>query len=124
MQADSFLRLGLTGWPLGHSLSPKLHSAALQALGLEGEYRLYLVPPLPEGQEQLKTLVKQVRAGEITGLNVTIPHKQAVLPLVDELTPAARAIGAVNTLYLWDGRLVGDNTDAPGFLADLRRLNF
>jgi shikimate dehydrogenase len=124
MEFPTFLHLGLIGWPLGHSLSPRLHSAALQALGLAGEYQLYPLPPLPEGQAQLAALVDQLRRGQIHGLNVTIPHKQAVLPLVDELTPAARAIGAANTLYLQSGRLVGDNTDAPGFMADLQRLGF
>lgn len=123
-QRSTFLRLGLTGWPLGHSLSPRLHQAALTALDLAGEYRLYPVPPLPEGRGDLAELVQQVRHGRLHGLNVTIPHKQNVLPLLDELTPAARAIGAVNTLYRQAGRLVGHNTDAPGFLADLERLGF
>jgi shikimate dehydrogenase len=65
-----------------------------------------------------------VRQGRLDGLNVTIPHKQAVLSLLDELSPAAQAIGAANTIYARAGRLVGDNTDAPGFLADLQRLGF
>lgn len=114
------LSLGLTGHPLGHSLSPQLHHAALAALGLPGEYRLYPVPPLPEGRAALAELLERLRAGALHGLNVTIPHKQAVLPLLDALTPAARAVGAANTLYLREGRLWGENTDAPGFLADLR----
>ena len=62
-----------------------------------------------------------MRRGDLHGLNVTIPHKQAVIPLLDELTPVAQAVGAVNTIYFRDGRLVGDNTDAPGFLADMER---
>lgn len=115
------LTLALTGWPLGHSLSPKIHNAALQALGLEGSYRLCPVPPEPEGERALAELLESVRRGEIDGLNVTIPHKQAVLPLLDELTPAARQIGAVNTIYRRGYRLAGDNTDSPGFLADLHR---
>ena len=122
--SPSVLRLGLTGWPLGHSLSPRLHQAALAALHLVGEYRLYPVPPLPEGQGALAELVQQMRLGRLHGLNVTIPHKQSVLPLLDELTPAASAIGAVNTIYRRAGRLVGHNTDAPGFLADLEQLGF
>jgi shikimate dehydrogenase len=64
-------------------------------------------------------LLESLRSGELHGLNVTIPHKQAVLALLDELSPAASAIGAANTLYRAGGRLYGDNTDAPGFLADL-----
>lgn len=122
--ARPFLRLGLTGWPLGHSLSPRLQRAALDALGLAGEYRLYLAPPLPEGEPALRELLEAVRQGRLDGLNVTIPHKQAVLPLLDDLSPAAQTIGAANTIFARAGRLVGENTDAPGFLADLERLGF
>ena len=111
--------LGLVGWPVAGSLSPALHSAALKACGQSGEYRLYPAPPLPAGRAILQTLLDLLRNGELHGLNVTIPHKQTLLPLLDELTPAAQAIGAVNTLWAEDGRLYGDNTDAPGFLADL-----
>jgi shikimate dehydrogenase len=118
--SEAFLRLGLTGWPLGHSLSPLLHQAALRSCGLNGEYRLYPVPPLPDGQPQLISLVERLRRGELHGLNITIPHKQSALPLVDQLTPTAQAAGAANTLYLQDGQLVGDNTDVPGFLEDLQ----
>lgn len=115
-------KLGLTGWPLGHSLSPRLHAAGLAATGLAGDYRLFPFPPTAEGREQLQGLLNQVRAGELHGLNVTIPHKQAVIPWLDELSPAAAGIGAVNTIVLRDGRLAGENTDAPGFLADLAHL--
>lgn len=128
-QKPAFLRLGLTGWPLGHSISPRLHTAALDALGLKGTYSLYPVPPLPEGTAALRELLEQMLQGELHGLNVTIPHKQAVIPLLEEkdsststLTPAARAIGAVNTIVQRNGHLLGDNTDAPGFLADLERI--
>ena len=62
-----------------------------------------------------------MRSGELLGLNVTIPHKQTVIPLLGELTPTAQAIGAVNTVYLRDGKLIGHNTDAPGFITDLKR---
>jgi shikimate dehydrogenase len=114
------IRLGLIGYPLGHSLSPRLHQAALASFGLEGEYRLY--PVEPQDHAGLTALVNRVRQGELDGLNVTIPHKQNVIPLVDELTPGARAIGAVNTLYRRGAQLCGHNTDAPGFLADLKRF--
>lgn len=109
---------GLIGHPLGHSLSPKIHRAALDSCGLDGEYSLFQVHP--GGHLQLKNLLACVRSGEITGLNVTIPHKQNVIPLLDELTPTAKDIGAVNTIFLKNGKLTGDNTDAAGFLADLR----
>jgi len=114
------IQLGLIGYPLGHSLSPKIHTAALKACGLEGEYSLF--PIHPEDKQGLKDLLARVRSGEITGLNVTIPHKQNVIELMDELTPTAKAIGAVNTIYLRNGKLIGDNTDAPGFLADLKQF--
>ena len=113
---------GLCGYPLGHSLSPQMHRAALAAAGLSGSYALFPVPPLPYGQSLLVDLLNRLRRGELHGLNVTIPHKQSVLPLLDELTPAARAIGAANTLFLSGKKLIGDNTDAPGFLLDLAQL--
>ena len=115
-------RFGLIGFPLEHSWSPRLHQAALAGLDLAGEYRLYPIPPLPEGKTALQELLARLRTGAVGGLNVTIPHKQAVLPLLDELTQAAREIGAVNTIFCQSGRLVGDNTDAPGFYTDLKRL--
>ena len=114
------MHLGLIGHPLGHSLSPKIHSAALNAYGLQGEYSLF--PIAPDDMQGLSNLLARVRNGEIHGLNVTIPHKQNVIPLLDELTSTAQAIGAVNTISLRDGKLVGDNTDAPGFLTDLGGL--
>ena len=114
--------LGLLGFPLGHSLSPALHQAALQALGLEGRYRLFPISPMPEGETGLREAIDALRAGRLHGLNVTIPHKQAVIPWMDALSPVAREVGAVNTLIYKDGRLLGENTDVPGFLADLLAL--
>ncbi len=112
-------QLGLIGHPLGHSLSPKIHTAALNACNLQGTYSLF--PVHPGDKQGLKDLFARVRFGEITGLNVTIPHKQNVIELMDGLTPTAQAIGAVNTIYLREDKLIGDNTDAPGFLSDLKR---
>lgn len=113
--------LGLIGYPLGHSLSPKIHTAALKAGGLQGDYSLFPIPP--EDKQALRDLLARVRTGEIRGLNVTIPHKQNVIELMDELTPTAKAIGAVNTIYMRADKLIGDNTDAPGFLLDLKRVS-
>ena len=113
-------QLGLIGYPVSHSLSPKIQNAALQACGLEGNYSLFPIPP--DDIQGLKDLLTRVRSGEITGFNVTIPHKQNVIPLLDELTPTARSIGAVNVIYMKDGKLVGDNTDASGFLNDLKKF--
>jgi shikimate dehydrogenase len=114
------IRTGLVGYPLIHSYSPEIHAAAFDALVLDGEYRLY--PIAPDDKGGLLEMTRRLRCGELQGLNITIPYKQAIIPLVDELTPSARAIGAVNTLFSRDGRLVGHNTDAPGFLADLARF--
>ena len=113
-------RLGLIGYPLGHSLSRKIHAAALKACGLQGTYTLF--PISPEDKPALQALLTRIRSGEIHGLNVTIPHKQSVIEFMDELTPTAQAIGAVNTIYFRESKLIGDNTDAPGFLSDLKRV--
>jgi shikimate dehydrogenase len=112
--------LGLIGHPLEHSLSPQLHRTALREVGLEGDYLLYDVPALPAGWADLEALFKKMRAGEIQGLNVTIPHKLAVILFLDRLTPVANAVGAVNTILRQDNHLVGDNTDGLGFVSDLQ----
>ncbi|MDP1715878.1 MAG: shikimate dehydrogenase [Anaerolineales bacterium] len=114
------IHLGLIGFPLGYSLSPKIHTAALKACGLQGDYSLF--PIHPDDKQGLKDLLARVRSGEITGLNVTIPHKQNVIEFMDELDLTAQAIGAVNTIYSRDNKLVGDNTDAFGFLKDLNHF--
>ncbi len=111
---------GLIGYPLSHSLSPKIHAAALKACGLEGNYSLF--PIYPEDKRGLKDLLNRVRSQELRGLNVTIPHKQNVIEFLNELTPTAKSIGAVNTIYLRDNKLIGDNTDAAGFLSDLNKF--
>ena len=113
------LRIGLVGWPVEHSLSPPMHNAALAALGLDARYGLLPTPP-----DQVEATLERLRGGEWLGVNVTVPHKQAVIPFMDELSPAARAIGAVNTICCRSGHLLGDNTDAAGFLADLRQHGF
>ena len=114
------IHLGLIGYPLEHSLSPKIHTAALKECGLEGEYSLF--PIALNDKDGLKNLLERVRSNEILGLNITIPHKQNVFPLLDQLTDTAQAIGAVNTIYVKDNQLIGDNTDAPGFLTDLNNF--
>ena len=112
--------LGLIGYPLEHSLSPKIHTAALRECGLDGDYSLF--PIHPDDEDGLKDLLARVRSGEITGLNITIPHKQNVIQFLDELTPTAKAIGAVNAIYCRNHKLIGDNTDAAGFINDLKKL--
>jgi 3-phosphoshikimate 1-carboxyvinyltransferase len=113
----STYRLGLVGYPLDYTLSPAIHTAALSAAGLHGDYSLF--PIHPDELKGLKDLLGRVRSKEIHGLNVTIPHKLNVIPWLDEVTGMARSIGAVNTIFMRGGKLIGDNTDAAGFLADL-----
>ncbi len=110
--------VGVFGWPVSHTLSPKMHNAAFGALGLDWAYLPLPVPPARVGDA-----VRGLPALGFAGANVTVPHKQAVLPFMDELTPEARAIGAVNTIVVRrDGSLLGHSTDGGGFLADLARL--
>lgn len=107
--------LGIMGWPVAHSFSPAMHNAAAQALGLDVVY-----VPLPVRPDRLTEAVRGLPALGFKGVNVTVPHKEAVLPLLDEVDPAAQAIGAVNTINITDAQqLVGYNTDGAGFLADL-----
>lgn len=109
------LLTGLIGWPVGHSRSPAMHNAAFAVAGIEGVY-----VPLPVHPERVGEAVAGLRALGFRGANVTVPHKQTVIPHLDELSPAARAIGALNTIVVREnGSLFGDNTDARGFLADL-----
>jgi shikimate dehydrogenase len=111
--------LGLIGWPLKRSLSPVMHEAALKSLELEGDYRCFPVEPLPSGEEPLETLLDRMRRGELHGLNVTVPHKEAIILALDRLTTTAERIGAVNSIFVEGHALIGDNTDRDGFLADL-----
>jgi len=107
--------VGLIGWPVEHSVSPAMQNAAFEALGLPWRYQLLPTPPGEVG-----AALARLRAEGYRGANVTVPHKQAVMPFLDEIGAAARAIGAVNTLVLREGRWEGHNTDAQGFLAALR----
>lgn len=113
-------RFGLLGYPLSHSLSPRLHQAALAELGLEGDYQLI---PIPPGQDDraLQLILEQLRHGDWDGLNVTIPHKTRVLPLVDRCSSSVQALGAANTLVCRAGSLWAENTDLPAFTAELKR---
>lgn len=106
---------GIIGLPLGHSKSPVLHNWGLRDAGLPGRYEAWPTEPA-----KLKAFVAEARARHIKGVSVTIPHKQAVIPLLDGLTGRARAVGAVNTLFWQDGKLMGDNTDVAGILAPLQ----
>jgi shikimate dehydrogenase len=107
---------GLIGDPVAHSRSPAMHNAAFAHLGIDARYELWHTPAT-----ELPRRIASLRAPGVLGANVTLPHKEAVIPLLDALEPEAAQIGAVNTIYpRADGALVGANTDAPGLLADLR----
>lgn len=100
------------GWPVSHSKSPALHNAAFAAAQINAVYVAMAVAPL-----DLPNVVTGLRAISLLGASVTVPHKQAILPLCDELSDAAQAIGAVNTLaFRSDGKLVGHNTDGEGYV--------
>ncbi|MGL5058919.1 MAG: shikimate dehydrogenase [Microcoleus sp.] len=106
--------LGVIGYPIAHSLSPAMHNAAIANLGVDFVYLALPVKP-----EDLKTAIAGFSAIELRGFSITIPHKQAILPLLAEISPIARAIGAVNTVYMTDKGWCGTNTYAEGFLAPL-----
>ena len=110
------IRAGVMGWPVDHSLSPRLHGYWLAHHGIDGSYDALAVAP-----EALAQRLAGLAAEDIRGVNLTVPHKQAALGLMASLSPAARAIGAVNTVMVGvDGSLAGDNTDAFGFMENLR----
>jgi len=102
----------LLGHPVGHSLSPQLHNAVFQALGMDDcEYTSCDTAP-----EDVQRVMAELKSGEYAGFSVTIPHKQAVMPFCDELSERAQSVGAVNTLLRREGgSIVGDNTDYLGF---------
>ena len=104
----------LIGDPVEHTMSPAMHNAAFKKLGLD-----YLYIPFRVKPEQLPQAVAGLRALNVRGFNVTIPHKVAVIPLLDSLDPLAEKIGAVNTVVNENGELRGYNTDAEGFLRAL-----
>ena len=105
---------GVTGWPLAQSLSPLLHNTGFRTLGLPALYLRWEIPP-----QRLPAFVDSVRTLRIGGCSVTIPHKVALLPLLDEVSPLARQVGAVNTIYWHGDKLCGENTDVAGFMAPL-----
>jgi len=107
------LLTGLIGAPIAHSAAPAMHEAAAQALGIRLHYRLIEIAGAD--RDTLRTLLEDVRARGFAGVNVTYPYKEAVMDLLDELSPAAAAIGAVNTVVVRNDRLVGYNTDSSGF---------
>ncbi len=107
--------LGVIGHPVEHSLSPVMHNAALANLGLN-----YVYLPFPIKPEDLESAIKGFAAIGVVGFNITIPHKQAIIPLLSEISPLATAVSAVNTVIRKDEQWIGTNTDVEGFLAPLQ----
>ncbi|MEH2013740.1 shikimate dehydrogenase [Nostoc sp.] len=107
--------LGVIGHPVEHSLSPVMHNAAIAHLGLD-----YVYLPFPIAPENLEVAIPGFAAIGVVGFNVTIPHKQAIMPLLSEITPLAQTIGAVNTVSRQNNKWVGTNTDIEGFIAPLQ----
>lgn len=116
MKVDSATKVyALLGSPVEHSLSPTIHNAAFESLSLNCVYLAFNVAP-----EDLSSAFAGLKTLGVQGFNVTIPHKTAVLPLLDEMDPLARSIGAVNTVKMVGGKTVGYNTDGEGALSALR----
>lgn len=111
--------VALLGWPLGHSVSAAFQQAAFDYCGVDARYEPWETPP-----DALPQRVAALRALEVLGANVTIPHKEAVTEFLDEVDPEADRIGAVNTIVRREGRLLGYNTDGVGFLQPLRQAGF
>lgn len=111
--------IGIIGHPVGHSLSPIMHGAAIEALNLDFVYVPFDVLP-----ENLGKAVEGIKALDILGVNVTIPHKEAVMAFLDECDDEAREIGSVNTIRNVGGKLIGSNTDGVGFLQSLSESGF
>lgn len=108
---------GVMGWPVGHSRSPRLHGYWLEKHGIDGAY-----VPLAVRPDDLGAALRALPKLGFRGCNLTVPHKEAALTIVDRVDAAARRIGAVNTVVVEaDGSLSGSNTDAPGFIANLRQ---
>ena len=108
-------KLGIIGYPIGHSISPVFQQAALDYLGIEASYLAHQVAP-----EEVAEFVNNLRSPGVLGINVTVPHKEAVMPHLDEADEWASSAGAVNTIVNRDGYLTGHNTDGSGFLRSLR----
>src|SRR3989338_5566585 len=104
------LKLGIIKTSHTHSLSSIMHTAALQHLNINGEYKAYEVK-----SEDLEKVFKELKKEKLKGVNVTIPHKINIIPLLDELTERAKQTGAVNTVIFKDKKTIGDNTDISGF---------
>jgi len=109
--------LGIIGWPVSHSLSPVIHNAAFEHLDLD-----YCYVPFPVRKEDLETAVFSLKAFNIAGVNVTVPHKESIIAYLSDISREASIIGAVNTVLVDGDALRGYNTDGKGFIASMKEL--
>ena len=115
MKIDGYTRLAaVVANPIKHSISPFIHNAAFEQTGVNGVYVAWEI-----SQDDLKATVENIRRYNMFGINLSMPYKQAVIPFLDEVTPAAQMIGAVNTVVNQYGKLIGYNTDGKGFFMSL-----
>lgn len=115
MNAKPFIKAGVIGHPISHSKSPLIHNYWIKRYGLAGSYEAIDIAP-----GDLAARVKDLFAEGYAGFNVTIPHKEAVMALCDDVTATAQSVGAVNTLFRDEGRIIGHNTDAFGFVENVK----
>lgn len=112
-------KLAIIGDPVGHSASPAIYNATFPVMEIDAVYEAW-----PTRRDDVPAAIQRLRDENMLGMNVTVPHKEAVLPLLDEVEAGARAIGAVNCIRKQDGRLIGHNTDKAGFVESLRNEGF
>lgn len=110
------MRFGVAGYPVAHSRSPQMHEAAYAKFGIDAEYQRLPIPP-----ELFEETVRALPGSGFVGINVTIPHKHAAADIADEVSPEVEAVGAANTLTFENGRIIADNTDAPGLVESIAR---
>tara|TARA_A100001011_G_scaffold379864_1_gene446392 strand:- start:581 stop:1366 length:786 start_codon:yes stop_codon:yes gene_type:complete len=107
------------GNPIEHSLSPKLHNYWFKINNIEANYDKKLIE-----EDQVESVIKDIRKGNISGINITVPHKQTILKFCDELTPVVKKIKSVNTIYKINNKVIGDNTDVGGFEESLKHIKY
>ena len=119
--ASNIVLAGLIGRGIARSRTPEMHMAEAAAQSLRGVYRIIDVDTLPENEQNLKAIVHAAEVTGFNGLNVTYPFKMEVIPLLDQLSPNAAAVGSVNTIVFRDGKRIGHNTDLWGFAESFRQ---
>ncbi len=107
------------GNPIEHSLSPKIHNYWIKKNNIEAEYEKKKI-----NEEDIKNIIEEVKRGDISGINVTVPFKNKVIPFLEELTPEAKESQSVNTIYKENGKIIGHNTDIAGFELAIRHLKY